>query len=160
MNIFDFARSKRSGNAPSNDDLNTIFEDIPELTDNKLQNSIVESVQYDSNGVLTLPDSKFEDLTKCVAGICFNVGLLSGYLSEDSKDIIDQLLEGKLVDPLVQCVALSAIGQLNTLDVDVKSIFVVINECLSKDSHSDIHRQAWTLVKKQIKSLTDIDIDI
>ena len=160
MDILQFSRSKRSNVSPSNEDISTILKALPRLMDNSLGETMMESntnhPEYEvKKAEWDLFDSHSKDIANCSASVFANMHYLSFYLAEDSKDIINQLLDNKLIDPYVQCVALSVINQLNRFDVEnCKIIFTYMNGKFLEDQ-SII--PAWTLVKRRLTILTDIE---
>ena len=163
MDILQFSRSKRSNVNPSEEDLDVIFGSIDELLDNKMAEKNIESKTDPEHAAMKTEwmtyDSKTKNVINSITSTFANVELLSYYLSEDSKDIIDRLLDNKLIDPYVQCVALSVINQLNKFDHNIEKYihYDSIDEELTKDIHSQIFGLAWRLVKRQIRLLTGVE---
>lgn len=154
--ISQFSRQHRSTNAISNEILDIIREDL-KLKDNKVAEALINSVDEEDtkNGSNQPLDETTKLLSTTALNIILNIEGLGVYLSEDSENVIDDLTDLKLFDPIVEvmwvyaCIAGTESKQAGFIN----NVFTAVQLMMNDSDEWD--QLAWELIKKRIISESD-----
>jgi len=150
LNLHKFARDNRRIDSKIPDKVTKfIIDSIPELKGDNIIDPLLSKLDDSKRqrAIEIFSDKRSSDISKSFMKIRVNIELLFKYLSEDSSSTIKQILEGKIIDPYVQCAALSISEFMN--DFGPTIIKKAVDIQLSEDQ-LESNRLSWRIIRSRL----------